>query len=275
MPHHSLSSHQNQMVTLPFIASATPDAPSVLVATSAYGQRLIDERGQAAVLPWLAAAGAEGVEVRRELFPVGFDDFASLGQACRNNGLGVVYSAADALWAGDAPAPRVETRLAEAVALGANAIKFSLGTYDGASYAAWQRLGESLTTSPVDQVMVENDQTQEGGTMAPLAACLEDAKAAGCPLALTFDVGNWHWTGDDPQQAAECLGRFVAYVHCKGIVYGQGRPHASVPDAVELAAWQSLMAQFPAGVPRAIEYPLQAPDLAAFTCEQLQRLRAL
>lgn len=267
--------HRQPMVTFPNILQPMPGAPSVLVATSAYGQRLIAEHGQASVLPWLATAGAEGVEIRRELLPRGFKDFIGLGRACRDNALGVVYSAADTLWAGDAPVASLATRLAEAEALGAAAIKLSPGVYTGASPTTWQQLGERLAASPVGRVMVENDQTREGGSLAPLAACLEGAEAAGCPLQLTFDIGNWHWTGDDPHSAAERLGRFVAYVHCKGVVYGRGRPHACVPDTHELAAWRSLMAHFPAGVARAIEYPLQAPNLAAFTREQLDRLRAL
>ncbi|MFD2315233.1 sugar phosphate isomerase/epimerase family protein [Halomonas organivorans] len=263
------------MVTFPKILRTTPEAPAVLVATSAYGQELIAAHGQAAVLPWLAAADADGVEIRRELLPEGFEDYTGLGQACRDNGLGIVYSAADALWADDRLAAGLTQRLEEAERLGAAAIKLSLGQYTGASPATWQRLVKLVAASPVDRVMIENDQTREGGTLAPLAACLEDAEAADCPLAMTFDIGNWHWTGEDPIQAAEHLGRFVAYVHCKGVVQGQGQPHASVPDLCELTDWRVLMAHFPSGVPRAIEYPLQAPDLTAFTREQLHRLRTL
>ena len=264
-----------RMGTLPSPFRAHPDMPSVLVATSAFGHRMIAQQGQAAMLPCLSNAGADGVEIRRELLPEDFDDFDALGRACDEHGLTVVYSAADELWSGDMLSPSLPARLDEAAALGAVAIKLSLGHYPGTSTDTWQRLSALIAASPVAWVMVENDQTRDGGTVAPLLACLEDATGAGCPLHMTFDIGNWHWTGDDPVLAADRLGRFVAYVHCKGIVFGQGRPHASVPDLAEMQAWQQLMSHFPRGVPRAIEYPLQAPELTGFVREQLERLRAL
>ncbi|SDG45674.1 Xylose isomerase-like TIM barrel [Onishia taeanensis] len=278
-----MATHQDSrttMVTFPSHSSAASGPPSVLVAASAFGHALIAEHGQAAILPWLKAAGANGVEVRRELLPEGFDDFEALGEACAEQSLGLIYSAADALWHGDSLAPGLMTRLEESRRLGAAAVKFSLGQYaSDASPSpradAWQRLNQQLEQPKTPLLLVENDQTQDGGTIAPLAATLADAEAAGCPLYMTFDIGNWHWVGADPLAAAERLGPYVRYLHCKGVVFGQGRPHASVPDAEELKGWQGLMAHFPQGVTRAIEYPLQSPQLQDFTRGQLNRLRAL
>ncbi|PMR69191.1 ABC transporter permease [Halomonas heilongjiangensis] len=261
------------MVPFPRLSLGASPGPATLVATSAYGRTLIEARGQAAVLPWLTEAGADGVEIRRELLPAGFTDFVALGRDCAAQGLTVVYSAADLLWDGTHPATGLDARLREAVALGAAAVKVSLGHYAGADEAAWTALRTRLAAAP--PLLVENDQTPEGGTPEPLAACLEDAAAAGCPLAMTFDIGNWHWTGSDPLAAARRLGRFVRYLHCKGVAHDADRPRARVPDDAELAAWEALLAHFPADLPRAIEYPLEAPDPVALTAEQLSRLRRL
>jgi len=262
---------RHTVVTFPSPFSNHTSGPAVLVATSAYGRDTIAQLGQAAVLPWLA--GADGVEIRRELLPVGFTDFVGLGRACAAQGLAVVYSAADVLWEGDRPAASLDDRLREGCALGAAAVKVSLGHYDTGDAASWAALGERLAAAP--PLLVENDQTPEGGTPGPLAACLEAAEAAGCPLGMTFDIGNWHWTDSDPLAAAGRLGRFVRYLHCKGIVHDGQHPQASVPDDAELIAWQALLAHFPDDLPRAIEYPLQAPDPRALTDEQLNRLRRL
>lgn len=269
----SLVSARSEMVSFPPLALGVSPGPAALVATSAYGRPLIEARGQAAVLPWLAAAGADGVEIRRELLPEGFADFAGLGRACADRGLTVVYSAADSLWAGEHPVAGLADRLSEAAALGAAAVKVSLGHYAGADAFAWAALRERLAAAP--PLLVENDQTPEGGTPEPLAACLEAAAAAACPLAMTFDIGNWHWTGSDPLAAARRLGRFVRYLHCKGVAHDADHPRARVPDDAELAAWEALLACFPADLPRAIEYPLEAPDPVALTAEQLTRLRRL
>jgi len=278
-----MATHQDSrttMVTFPSHSISASGPPSVLVATSAFGHSLIAEHGQAAILPRLKEAGADGVEIRRELLPEGFDDFEALGEACAEQSLSLVYSAADALWSGDSLASGLMTRLEESRRLGAVAVKFSLGQYPpdaspSSRANAWQRLNERLTPPDMPLLLVENDQTQDGGTVAPLAASLADADAAGCPLFMTFDIGNWHWVGADPLAAAERLGPYVRYLHCKGVVFSQGRPHASVPDTEELKGWQGLMAHFPQGVTRAIEYPLQSPQLQDFTRGQLNRLREL
>ncbi|MGB8713003.1 MAG: hypothetical protein WCD50_07745, partial [Onishia taeanensis] len=137
------------MVTFPSHSTGTSGPPSVLVAASAFGHALIAEHGQAAILPWLKAAGADGVEIRRELLPEGFDDFEALGEACAEQSLGLIFSAADALWNGDSLSPGLMTRLEESRRLGAAAVKFSLGQYPpnaspSSRTDAWQRLNEQL-----------------------------------------------------------------------------------------------------------------------------------
>lgn len=257
------------MVTFP----RRSDRPSLTVATSAYGRDVIARFDQTGVLSWLAEAGADAVELRRELLPAGFTGFNELGEACRHQGLGVVYSAADTLWDGERPAAGLGQRLAEADALGAVAVKFSLGRY-ARDDADWAALGECLSGHAC-LVLIENDQTAEGGTLAPLIDCLNDAERRACPLYLTFDIGNWHWTGEDVEKAASRLARYVRYVHCKGIAWHDGRPHAAVPSAEEYHEWRALMTAFPAGVPRAIEYPLQGDDPTSLTRNELARLARL
>ncbi|MDW5378498.1 sugar phosphate isomerase/epimerase [Halomonas sp. HP20-15] len=253
----------------------THDRPAQLIATSAYGHAAVAAHGQEGILPWLAAAGATGVEIRRELLPAGFDAFAALGEACARQRLSVVYSAADELWQDDAPAATLGQRLAEAAALDARAIKFSLGNYRRGPAQAWTALRETLAAAPVALTMVENDQTPQGGTLEPLAICLHDAEQADCPLYMTFDIGNWAWTGGDAVNAAHRLGRYVRYVHCKGVVWRDGKPHAAVPSAEELHDWHALFAAFPPCVPRAIEFPLQGEDLVAVSRDELARLARL
>lgn len=269
----SANSSTPRMAPFPSLLSGTADTPAVLVSTSAYGQNLIATHGQAAVLPWLAAAGADGVEIRRELLPEDFADFIGLGQACAAQGLAVIYSAPDGLWEAGGLTVRLDQRLDEAAALGAVAIKVSLGHYPGGSLVDWAALRDRLNDFP--PLLVENDQTPEGGTPEHLAEFLEDAAAAGCSLGMTFDIGNWHWTDSDPLDAARRLGPFVRYLHCKGIVHDGGRLGAGVPHDSELSAWKALLAHLPRGLPRAIEYPLQGQDPVALTAEQLARLRRL
>jgi len=233
--------------------------PEIAITTSAFGADGVRTQGQAAWLDLIAAAGASHVEIRAELF-TDAPDFTALGAAIKAAGLGCVYSVPLELWpeAGAALSPRLPTSLAEARQLGADTLKVSL---------AEQLVGDG------PQLLVENDQTAQGGRVEPLRAFIQAARAKGLPVGLTFDVGNWRWQDEDPLQAARLLGRDVRYLHCKAVRRRAGGLHAVPPEAADLLAWQSLMVHFPTGLRRAIEFPLMGADLLAETRRQVAALR--
>ena len=85
---------------------------------------------------------------------------------------------------------------------------------------------------------------------------------------MTFDMGNWHWLGECPLEAARTFAARVRYVHCKG-VQRQPAKWVAVPLADSAAPWRAVLRQLPRGVPWAIEYPLVGDDLLAVTREQV------
>lgn len=248
-------------------------SPPVFVATSAYGADLVRALGQAQVLPWIAAAGADGIEIRRELFTDDAPPLAALREAIAAHGLATVYSVPLELWQEDGRLAGAALRQAlhEAALLGAGVLKVSLGHY--AAGAALDALGAVLADTPV-HLLVENDQTVQGGTVAPLAAFFAAAAAAGVAVAMTFDLGNWHWTGSDPEAAARALGAYVAYVHCKRVLRDGGRLKAVPPEGA-MPDWAACFGYFRAGLPRAIEFPLAGEALDALTAVHVARLRSL
>ena len=100
------------------------------------------------------------------------------------------------------------------------------------------------------------------------------AESAGISLGMTFDMGNWHYVGECPIEAAKALGKRVRYVHCKGVQRLPAR-WVAVPLAESAAPWRALLRALPADVPRAIEYPLMGDDLLAVAREQIAFVRAL
>jgi sugar phosphate isomerase/epimerase len=90
---------------------------------------------------------------------------------------------------------------------------------------------------------------------------------------MTFDMGNWHWTGECPLQAAQQCAPQVSYVHCKGV---QRLPAkwVAVPLTESAAPWRAVLRALPANVPHAIEYPLIGDDLLAVTRQQIDLIRA-
>jgi sugar phosphate isomerase/epimerase len=91
---------------------------------------------------------------------------------------------------------------------------------------------------------------------------------------MTFDMGNWHWAGECPLQAAKALAPLVRYVHCKG-VQRQPQRWIAVPLAESAAPWRAVLGHLPADVPWAIEYPLAGDDLLETTRGEIRRLREI
>jgi len=247
--------------------------PEIAITTSAFGADAVRTQGQAAWLELIAAAGATQVEIRAELFTAD-PDLDALREAITTAGLGCVYSVPLELWsdAGAGLSPRLREALADARQLGADTLKVSLGHYRPATDLSGLA---QLLDGGGPRLLVENDQTLQGGRVEPLRAFVQAAHAAGLPVGLTFDVGNWRWQDEDPLQAARLLGPDVRYLHCKAVRRRAGGLHAVPPEAADLLAWQNLLQFFPAGVRRAIEFPLLGPDLAAETRRQVAALRAL
>lgn len=246
--------------------------PEIIVVTAAYGtQKVAESGGQSALLPLIKAAGADGVEIRRELFSE--DDLLrlnTLNKAIAQQQLSASYSVPEALWLEDGSLnPRLGQFLLEAEQIGAKRLKIALGHFVDLADAS---LAEVLAASPVT-VVVENDQTPDS-KLAPMQNFFHRACDAALPLDMTFDMGNWQWTGEDAMQAAAQLSRYVSYIHVKAAV-----PHGESFRAVALdetdGSWRALLKALPADAPRGIEFPLEGEDLLAVTRHYVDLLRAL
>lgn len=233
--------------------------PEIIVVTAAYGRDRIGELGgQHAVVPIVAAAGADGIEIRRELLSQAeIDRLADLGDAIADAGLAAFYSVPEALFTAEgALNPNLERHFEEAKQLHARLVKYSLGHYQRDMGSAL--LHDRLNALPF-RLVVENDQTR-CGTLAALENYFYDE----APVGMTFDMGNWLWVGDRPALAAERLAPFVSYVHVKAAASAaDGWRAIALDDADNL--WRETLALLPSNVPRGIEFPLEGDDLVAVT----------
>lgn len=245
----------------------------VSISLSSYGADYVRQRGQEQFIDLLARAGARRVELREELFSC-LPDPLALGAVIAGAGLDCVYSTPLELWAPDGlPDTRVTQKLHIAHELGAAAVKVSLGHYHtGCDLTALRE----LVPAQGPRLLVENDQTSQGGRIAALLAFFQRADEAGLGVGMTFDIGNWQWQGEAVEQAASQLGRWVQYVHCKAVrQLADGRLAAAPPQVADLQAWDRLLAQFSSGVVRAVEYPLVGDDLLQVTRDQVRHLAVL
>jgi 2-dehydro-3-deoxygluconokinase len=243
---------------------------AVVVTTSAYGAGFVRQAGQEYFIPIVADAGAAGIEIRRELFTSDELGLERLRESIAEHRLYSVYSVPMELWREDGTLAIEELRqsVGEAETLGSRYLKISLGHY--LQSRELDELHSALCGTRV-HVLIENDQTPHGGTLAGLEKFFSDAWASRLPVGMTIDIGNWHWTGTDPHEAARRLGSYAAYVHCKGVVRDNGKLKA-IPLNEADQDWRALFSLFPPGVQRAIEFPVVGTDLRAETRRYIDML---
>jgi sugar phosphate isomerase/epimerase len=258
-------------------------APEVVIVASAFGVDAVRRDGHAVWASAAARAGANGFEVRRELFASESDaqpeSLARLGERMRALGVWPVYSTPATLFSDDGALDRAALALAirEADALGARIVKLQLGgAPDGvATDAATLDYLMSAAGASRAKVVVENGQSSGGGKIAAFEM-LFAALPAQSGIGMTFDTGNWRWTHEDPLDAARRLAPHVAYVHCKAVM-GEGARQFAVAPADGDTRFAALLAHLPADVPRGIEYPFIADangSLDADAARQVARLLA-
>lgn len=231
----------------------------VLTTTASLGAAIAG-RGMDECAAMASRAGCSGLEVRRELFEA-LPDFRQLGRQIEKHGLFCVYSAPVELWLenGQLNKAELDAIIPEALAAGARFVKTSLGHYrPGRSHPDelkryWRR---RVPEESVLKLTVENDQTAHGGKADLLLQFLRDVREQGLEMGMTFDTGNWSWTGEDALVAAGLLAPFVVYIHLKHVEQqAAGRVTLPLP-AEDGCLWRQLLALLPKDVPRTIEFPL-------------------
>ncbi|MGT8857947.1 sugar phosphate isomerase/epimerase family protein [Enterobacter sp. 186315] len=243
----------------------------IMVVTAAYGaDRVREAGGQRAMLPVIAAAGADGVEIRRELFTSEeLQTLPALGESIELLGLLACYSAPAPLFTTDGKLnPDLSRYLAEASTLSALWLKVSLGHFQDKQPLDALR---ALLNESGMALVVENDQT-DCGQLAPMQRFKAACRVMSLPITLTFDMGNWLWVGDSPEEAARHLAPAVSYIHVKAAVAYNAQFRAVAPDNAD-ARWLALLDRLPSDAPRGIEFPLEGADLTAVTRHYVNLLR--
>ena len=254
-------------------SGATHSVAPILISLSAFGAAEVRRHGQLWFSELSLAAGADGVEVRSELLLDPARELPAIARLVQAAGKQRVYSSADYLWSasGVLDVPALERALSAAKTLETSRLKMAIGHFGPASQHTLEVLHEHLQRAGME-LLIENDQTPVAGTLPVLQDFFAQANARGIFLGMTFDIGNWHWTGECPLQAAAALAPQVRYVHCKG-VQRQAQRWVAVPLTESCAAWRSVLRALPAHVPWAIEYPLTGDDLSLRTQQEIDHLR--
>jgi sugar phosphate isomerase/epimerase len=227
---------------------------NVIVPLNAFDSSEVTTNGHSSIVKLIAEAGAYGIEIRRELLAAGDHQLEQIKSEIDRFGLFTVYSAPMECWKEDCQLNKEQLKLIfqEAVVLGANWVKVSLGHFhqDKSNIA---ELGEFLKKQKDIQLLVENDQTPYGGNVQHLQLFFESVVQQGLPVKMTFDAGNWYYTGQDVETALKKLAPFVCYLHLKQVTEAL----ETIPlQQVGEHSWKKVMSSFPADIVKALEFPI-------------------
>ncbi|PET76362.1 xylose isomerase [Bacillus sp. AFS001701] len=236
---------------------------NVIVPLNAFDSVEVIKNGQESFVKLIAESGAFGIEVRRELLPKPVQErqLELIRDEIEVYRLFTVYSAPIELWNENHQLNKEELTevFQEAIALGADWIKVSLGHYHRED-SEIVKLNNFLNQHQGFQLLVENDQTLYGGNVGRLKTFFESANVLNVPVKMTFDAGNWYFTSQDAVEALHQLAPYVIYLHLKN-VEKKGDELITVPLEKEgEQIWKNVMQYFPGGMTKALEFPIEPKE---------------
>ncbi|MDN3017961.1 sugar phosphate isomerase/epimerase [Paenibacillus sp. BSR1-1] len=231
---------------------------NVIVPLNAFDRFKVLENGQESFIQLIAQSGAFGVEIRRELLPVQDPQLDKIRSEMASNGLFPVYSAPIELWKENHQLNKTELTeiFQEAMTMGAKWLKVSLGHYQHDA-SNINDLAAYLNQYKNIQLLVENDQTSHGGNVSQLASFFENVTDQMVPVKMTFDAGNWYYSGQSVEDALDKLAPYVLYLHLKQVEEG--------PITIPLQregnhSWKKVMQHFPSTMVKALEFPIEPKE---------------
>lgn len=208
----------------------------------------------------IAKSKASGIEIRRELLHEEelLTTLQHIQPILQHANLFTVYSAPIPVWnnAGAVDEQALHTILEESRILSAKWVKLPLGHYQE-NKSDLRALWKIIQNYPSLSLLVENDQTMEGGKIKPLASFFEKASNLGMTIKMTFDIGNWTIQEEDALAAFQIFQPYIFYFHLKH-VYKQGKHFFTEPLPLDQNAyWRKMDHLIPTSIPRALEFSLE------------------
>lgn len=212
----------------------------------------------------IAKSKASGIEIRRELLHEEelLTTLQLIQPILQHSNLFTVYSAPIPVWnnAGAVNEQALHTILEESRILSAKWVKLPLGHYLE-NKSELHSLWKIIQNYPSLSLLVENDQTMEGGKIQPLASFFENASNLEMPIKMTFDIGNWIIQEEDALTAFQIFQPYIFYFHLKH-VFKQGKHFFTDPLPLDPNAfWRKMDYLIPAAIPRALEFSLERSSL--------------
>ncbi|GLB46193.1 hypothetical protein WR164_01720 [Philodulcilactobacillus myokoensis] len=212
---------------------------------------------QSDLLSRVKAIGADGIEVRREYLPQdSHQELKAINDERKKTGLLINYSIPDELFEKDgAINPKLQLYFSEAKAMDAQKTKFNLGNFK--KYTG--NLVDDFNKLPLNQIKlnIENDQTKISGRVKNIKYFLCHSTKDQLPIGDVFDFGNWVFTHQDANYAANELRKFVNYIHVKNVISNDHKLTTSDNLNSGVLHWKKLLSKFHPNIDIALEFPMK------------------
>ena len=194
----------------------------IFINTMTLGEKYNKPFNQVEMIKELIANGYKNIEVRRDFITRIAQEIFEISELARENKVTIYYSVQDTLYKNfTLNKNAINQYIDEARILGAESIKFSIGTYAGYNKGDNEYIKDVLNTGI--KIYVENDKSFENGRIDKLTRFLKDSKTYGNNIRASFDIGNWLWAGEEPESCSEILKEYVDYVHLKDVKIVDGK----------------------------------------------------
>lgn len=231
------------------------------INTLVYMSELQAGVAQSQLLPRIAELGATFAEVRREYIADQAERLA-ICEAAQQAGLELYLSVPESLVADSALHPQFDEFVQEAQEMGAKHMKFNQGTLPTADLALLKDIDARAAAAGVT-LTIENDQTELNGTFACTQSSLQRLQEADSAIGYTFDLGNWLWRDEDPEEAFAALRSRITVFHLKNVAgtFANQDLHTTLLADGGIN-WQPMVQALDSSVPVFLEYPIDEEFVA-------------
>ncbi|MGW7926443.1 sugar phosphate isomerase/epimerase family protein [Staphylococcus xylosus] len=206
---------------------------------------------QIELFDYIVGLGFSSIEVRREYFKNIDSEISAIAKFSKEQNITILYSVPDVIFLENGVLnPDIKRYFTEAIKLQATHVKMTVGNYQNKK----QLQDLKLVNDQPFVFTIENDQTEQSGTIQNNLTFLTESELAGVAIGYTYDLGNFRYVGESEVTGAEKLKDYVSYIHLKNVT--------RVNDLLEVTSlekgdidWRKIISILPKNVPIALEYP--------------------
>lgn len=203
---------------------------------------------------YIASENIAIAEVRREYFSQPELECEKIKREAEKHKLEIYYSVPEKIYVdGVLDKPNLKKYADEAKTLGARRVKLIIGEFNKMTLEDADWLVEYFNDNGI-KISVENDQTDENGRINKILLFLSNCKMyKELQMDMTFDIGNWIYAKENPEEAALTLAPFVGFIHLKDVKKTVPYETCFLGEGdIDLS---QIIEMLPQDVPLAIEYP--------------------